>query len=89
MIKAKQAFFCTSNLEGYGFHRNKTTIFNLTSECYSLYVLSAKLYVFTICPVDQKLWSFKCTMLKSLNSNFLELEDTLMFGLTFGSHPAL
>ena len=42
MIKAKQAFFWSSNLEGYGFHGNKATILFLTKEYYSLYVLSEK-----------------------------------------------
>ena len=27
--------------------------------------------------MDQKLWSFKCTMLTTLNSDFLDWEDTL------------
>ena len=40
-------------------------------------MLSAKPYFFEIGPEDQKLWSFVCTMLKTLNSNFLKLEDTL------------
>ena len=30
MSKAKQAFFWSSNLEGYGFHDNKATILFLT-----------------------------------------------------------
>ena len=77
MIKAKQIFFWTSNLKGHGFHGDKPTIFYLTSEYYSLSVLSAKLYFLEIDPVNQKVWPFKCMMLKTLNSNFLDLEDTL------------
>ena len=46
MIKAKQAFSWSSDLEGYGFHGNKVTIFCLTSEYYWLDVLSAKFYFF-------------------------------------------
>ena len=44
MIKAKQVFFWTSNLKGHGFHGDEATILYLTSEYYSLSVLSAKLY---------------------------------------------
>ena len=77
MIKAKQVFFWTSNLKGHGFHGGKATIFYLTSEYYSLSVLSAKLYFLEIGPVHQKLWPFTCMMLKTLNSNFLNWEDTL------------
>ena len=75
MIKVKQALFWSSNLKGYSFHGNKVTTLYLTSEYNSLFVLSAKLYFIEIGPVHQKLWSFKCTMLKTLNSNFLEWED--------------
>ena len=39
---------------------------------YSLSVLSEKLYFLETGPVNQKLWPFKCTMLKTLNSNFLD-----------------
>ena len=46
MIEAKQTFLCTSNLKGYGFNGNKTTVLFLTPECYSLSLLSAKLYSF-------------------------------------------
>ena len=52
--------------------------FLLISACYLLSVLSAKLYFLGIGPVHQKLWSFKCTILKTLISSFLEWEDTLM-----------
>ena len=76
MIKAKQVFFWTSNLKGYRFHGDKTTMFYLTSKYYSLSVLSVKHYFLEIGPVDQKLWPFKCMMLKTLNSNFLDWEDT-------------
>ena len=44
VIKVKQVFFSTSNSKGYGFHDDKATNFYLTSEYYSLSVLSAKLY---------------------------------------------
>ena len=37
-----------------------------------LSVLPVKLYFLEISPVHQNLWSFKCTMLKILNSNFLQ-----------------
>ena len=77
MIKAKQAFFWTCKSRGYGFHGNKAAILYLISKYYSLCVLSAKLYFLEIDPVHQKLWSFKCMVLKTLNSNFLEWEDTL------------
>ena len=40
-------------------------------------MLSAKLYFLEIGPVHQKLWPFTCMMLKTLNSNFLDWEDTL------------
>ena len=75
MIKAKRAFLFTCSSRGYGVHGNKATILYLISEYYSLSVLSAKLYFVEIDPVHQKLWSFKCTMLKTLNSNFLKLEQ--------------
>ena len=58
MIKAKQVFFRTSTLKGHGVHGDKATIFYLTSEYYSLAVLSAKLYFLEIGPVHQKLWRF-------------------------------
>ena len=53
MIKAEPVFFWTSDLKGYGFHGGKATIFYLTSEYYSLSVLSAKLYFLEIGPVNQ------------------------------------
>ena len=46
--------------------------FSLTVEYYSLSVLSVKFYFLEIGPVHQKLWPFKCMMLKTLNSNFLD-----------------
>ena len=76
MIKAKQVFFWNSNLKGHSFHGDKATIFYLTSEYYSLSMLSAKLYFLEIGPVNQTLWPFKCMMLKTLNSSFLDWEDT-------------
>ena len=54
-----------------GFHGDKATILYLTLKYYSLSVLSEKLYFLEIDPVNQKLWPFKCMMLKTLNSNFL------------------
>ena len=39
-------------------------------------MLSAKLYFIEIGPVHQKLWPSTCMMLKTLNSNFLDSEDT-------------
>ena len=48
----------------------KLRFFYLVSEYYSLSVLSAKLYFLEIGPVHQKLWPFKCMMLKTVKSNF-------------------
>ena len=48
MIKAKQAFFLTSNLKGHGFHGDKATISYLTSEYYSLSVLCCLCAVFSL-----------------------------------------
>ena len=76
MIKAKQIFFWTSNLKGQGFHSDKATIFYLTLD-YLLSVLSWKLYFLEIGPAHQTLWAFKGKMLKTLNSSFLDWEDTL------------
>ena len=50
MIKAKQAFFWTSDLEGFGFHGNKVTILHLTSstphvKCWKLRVGYQKLQI--------------------------------------------
>ena len=50
----------------------KAKILFLIKEYYSLSVLSEKLYILEISPVYQKLWSFKCMFLKTLNSNFLD-----------------
>ena len=74
MIKDKNVFFWTSNLKGHGFHGDKAISFYLTLKYYSLSVLSGKLYFLEIGPVHQMLWSFKCMMLKTLNSNFLDWE---------------
>ena len=83
MIKAKQVFFWTSNLKGHGFHGDKATILYLVSKYYWLSVLSVKLYFLEIGSVHQKLlWSFKCVMLKMLNSTFFDWQDTLMVGTT-------
>ena len=72
MIKAKQVFFRTSNLKGHGFYGDKATILHLTLKYYSLSVLSEKLYFLEIGLINQKLWPFKCMMLKTLNSHFLD-----------------
>ena len=77
MIKAKHVFFWTSNLKSHGFHEDRASILYLILKYYSLSVLSEKLYCFEIGSVNQKLWPFKCMMLKTLNSNFLDWEDTL------------
>ena len=44
MIKAKQAFFSSSELEGYAFHGNKTTTLHLTRKYDSLSVVSENLF---------------------------------------------
>ena len=77
MIEAKQVFFSASNFKGHGFHRNKATILYLTLKYYLLSVVSEKIYFLEIGSVNQKLWPFKCMMLKTLRSNFLDWEDTL------------
>ena len=77
MIKAKQVFFWASNLKGHGFHRNRATILYLTLKYYLSSVVSEKIYFLEIGSVNQKLWPFKCMMLKTLHSNFLDWEDTL------------
>ena len=85
MIKAKQVIFWTSNLKDHSFHGDKATILYLTLKYYSLSVLSEKLYFLEIGPVNQKLWPFKCMMLKTLNSNFLDWEDTLIKVIHFST----
>ena len=72
MIKAKQFFFLTSNLKGHCFHVEKATILYLTLKYYSFSVLFEKLYYLEIGQVNQKLWAFKCMILKTLNSNFVD-----------------
>ena len=59
MIKAKQAFFSSFNLECHGFNDNKANILYLTRKYDSLSVVSEKLYFLEISSVNQKLWSFK------------------------------
>ena len=63
----------------YGFHANKATIllFNLSTLCIVCDILKILPYFLEIDPVHQKYCSFKYTMLKTLNSNFLECEGTL------------
>ena len=77
MIKAKLSFFWTSNSEGHGSHGNKSAILILGSVNFPMSVISTKLYFVKIGWVHQKLYIFKCTMLKTLNSDFLDWEDTL------------
>ena len=75
LYKQATQVLCTYHLKDYSIHGNKASILCLASEYYLLTVLPAKLYCFEIGPVDQKVWSFKCTMCtmrKTLNSNFLE-----------------
>ena len=84
MIKAKLSFFWTSNSEDHGFHSNKGTILFWSSVNFSISVISTKLYFVEIGWVHQKLSIFKCTMLKTLNSDFLDWEDTL--NLTEGNN---
>ena len=43
-------------------------------------MVSEKIYFLEIGSVNQKLWPFKCMMLKTLNSTFLERKDTLNHG---------
>ena len=78
MMKAKQVFIWTCNLKGHGFHGDKATILYLAEKYYSLSVLSEKLYFLEIGTVNQKLWPFKCMMLKTLNSNFLDTLKVLL-----------
>ena len=75
MIKAKQVFFWTSNLKGHRFHGDKATIFYLTSEYYSLSVLSAKLYFLEISPVHKKLSPFKVIHFSTLPSSFSSFSE--------------
>ena len=77
VIKAKLSFFWTSNSEGHGFHGNKGTILFSSSVNFPMSVISTKPYFVEIGWVHQKLSIFKCTMLKTLNSDFLDWEDTL------------
>ena len=77
MIKAKLSFFWTLNSEGHGSHGNKGIILFLDSVNVPMSVISTKLYFVEISWVHQKLYIFKCTMLKTLNSDFLDWEDTL------------
>ena len=78
MIKAKLSFFWTSNSESRGFHGNKDTILYLGSVHFPMSVISTKLYFVEIGWIRQKLYIFKCTMLKTPNSDFLDWEDTLI-----------
>ena len=77
MIKVKLSFFWTSNSEGHSFHGNKGTILFWSSVNFPISVLSTKLYSAEIGWVHKKLSIFKWTVLKTLNSDFLDWEDTL------------
>ena len=74
MIKAKRIFFWTSNLKGHGFNGDKAHIY-LISKYYPLPVLSEKLYFLGYGHFNIQ------SMLKTLNSNFLDWEDTLKWQL--------
>ena len=84
MIKAKLSFFWTSNSEGHASHGNKGTILILSSLNVLMSVISTKLYFTEISWVPQKLQTFKCTMLKTLNSDFLDWEDAIILFLMKG-----
>ena len=71
MVKAKLSFFLTSNSESQGSHGNKDTILFLGSVNFPMSVISTELYFVEIGCVRQKLYILKCTMLKTLNSDFL------------------
>ena len=77
IIKAKPSFFWTSNSEGHGSHGNKFTSLFLGSVNFPMSVISTNNYFVEIGWVHQKLYIFKCTMLKTLNSDFLDWEGTL------------
>ena len=72
MIKAKLSFFWTSSSEGHGSHGNNGTILILDSVNVPMSVISTKLYFVEISWGHKKLWIFKCTMLTTLNSDFLD-----------------
>ena len=72
MIKAKLSSFLSSNSESHGSHDNKDTILFLGSVNFPMPVISTKLYFVEIGWVRQQLYIFKCTMLKTLNSDFLD-----------------
>ena len=78
MIKAKVSIFWTLNSESHASHDNKDIILFLGSVTFPMSVISTKLYFVEIGWVRQKLYIFKCTMLKTLNSDFLDWEDTLI-----------
>ena len=78
MIKAKLSFFWTLNSEGYSSHGNNGTMLFLGQVNCPMSVISTELYFVEIGWVRQQLQIFKCTMLKTLNSDFLDWEDTLI-----------
>ena len=71
MVKAKVSIFLTSNSESHDSHGNKDTILFWGSVNFPMSVISTKLYFVEIGLVHQQLYTFKCTMLKTLNSDFL------------------
>ena len=73
LVMTSAKFLCPAwiGLKGHGFHGDKATVLSLTLKYYSLCVLYEKFYCLQIGPVNQKVWPFKCMMLKTLNSNFL------------------
>ena len=68
--------FFVSAPKGHAFHGDKATIFYLTSEYYSLYVLSAKLYFLEIGSVHQKLmYDAENVEFKSIVGNYVDSDD--------------
>ena len=66
------SIFLTSNSESHGSHGNKDTILVLGSVNFPMSVISTKLYFVEIGLVRQQLYIINCTMLKTLNSDFLD-----------------
>ena len=77
MIKVKLSFFWTSNSGGHGSHGNKFTILSSGQANFAMSVISSKLYFVKIGWGHQKLCIFNCTMLKTLNSDFLDLSVSI------------
>ena len=79
MIKAKQVFKRSQFPWGQRYH------FVFDFEILFIVCAVWKLYFLEIGPVNQKLWPFKCMMVKTLNSSFLDWEDTLRHGKIYVS----